>query len=184
MTADQQAEFDRMRQYYQSQGERYSFEEIWPRVSKARLDLLDAFDGVTEEHSTWSPGGDEWSIKEVAVHLLNSSRNTRRLVRALSAGETGDSSGVETPRESTDTPLEALREQIRRDGIEWSAAILDLPPRPALEPTARHSMFGELHARAWYLFQRTHDQDHRGQIEAVKSAPGYPGAAPSSGGAS
>jgi len=183
-TADQQAEFDRMQQYYQSQGERYSFSELWPRASKARLELLDALDGVSEEHSTWAPGNGDWSIKEVAVHILNSSRNTRRLVQALSSGKSGDSSGVETPRETTDTPLEALRNQLRDDGIEWSAALLALPPRPPLEPTAPHSMFGELHARAWYLFQRTHDQDHRGQVEAVKAAPGYPGAAGSSGGAS
>lgn len=177
MTSDQQAEFDRMRQYYQSQGERYTFAEIWPRAVKARLDLLDAFDGVTEEHAAWAPGDGNWSIKEVAVHILNSSRNTRRLVQALSAGKAGDSSGVETPRETTETPLEVLRAQLRDDGIEWSAAILALPERPAVTPTAPHSMFGDLHARAWYLFQRTHDQDHRGQIEAVKAAAGYPGVA-------
>ena len=176
MTTDQQAEFDRMHQYYVGQGERYSFAEIWPRAVKARLELLDALEGVSDEDAAWAPAPGEWSIKEVAVHLLNSSRNTRRLVQALSAGQTGDSSGVETPRETTSTPIDSLKAQIRDDGIEWSAAILSLPPRPALEPTAPHSMFGELHARAWFLFQRTHDQDHRGQIEAVKNAPGYPGA--------
>ncbi len=177
MTSEQQAEYDRMQQYYVSQGERYSFSEIWPRAVKARLELLGAIEGVSEELSAWAPGNGDWSIKEVAVHILNSSRNTRRLVQALSAGEGGDSSGVETPRETTDTPLEELHAQLRDDGIEWSAAIMALPARPPLEPTAPHSMFGEMHARAWYLFQRTHDQDHRGQIEAVKAAPGYPGAA-------
>jgi len=177
MTSDQQAEFDRMRQYYLSQGERYSFEEIWPRAVKARLELLDALDAVSEAHAGWAPGAGDWSIKEVAVHLLNSSRNTRRLVQTLSAGMPGDSSGVDVPHETTEASLKSLADQIRADGIEWSAAILDLPPRPPLEPTAPHSMFGELHARAWYLFQRTHDQDHRGQIEAVKATPGYPGGA-------
>lgn len=177
MTTEQQAEFDRMHQYYVSQGERYSFAEIWPRAVRARLDLLDALEGVTDEHAAWAPAAGEWSIKEVAVHILNSSRNTRRLVQALSRGESGDSSGVETPRETTSTPIDSLRTQLRDDGIEWTAAIQALPPRPALEPTAPHSMFGELHARAWYLFQRTHDLDHRGQIEAVKTASGYPGGA-------
>ena len=37
-------------------------------------------------------------------------------------------------------------------------------------------VFGELHARAWFLFQRTHDLDHVGQIEAIKAADGFPGA--------
>ena len=37
-------------------------------------------------------------------------------------------------------------------------------------------MFGDLHARAWHLFQRVHDLDHMNQIAAVKQDDGYPGA--------
>jgi hypothetical protein len=36
-------------------------------------------------------------------------------------------------------------------------------------------MFGDLRARAWYLFQRAHDLDHAGQIAEVKAAARYPG---------
>jgi hypothetical protein len=35
-------------------------------------------------------------------------------------------------------------------------------------------MFGALHARAWHLFQRIHDQDHTSHIGQVKAAAGYP----------
>src|SRR5690606_29477834 len=161
---------------YLAQGEKYSFAELWPRATAARLDLLASLEGVTDEAAEWSPAPEEWSIKETTLHILKNSRSARRLVRALSAGETGDTSGIEPPRETTDAPIQELRPQLRDDGIEWSATILELPPRPPTSPTARHSMFGELHARAWYLFQRTHDQDHRGQIEQVKAAHGYPGA--------
>ena len=170
-----------MHNYYQSQGERYSFAELWPRATKARLDLLDTLDGVGDAEAAWSPAPEEWSIKEVALHILNNSRSTRRVVRALVAGERADTSGIEPPRRTTDASMDELRAQLRDDGIEWAATILELQPTPPLEPTARHSMFGELHARAWYLFQRTHDLDHRGQIEGVKSAEGFPGGAPASG---
>lgn len=175
MASDQQAEFDRMHGYYVSQGERYTFSELWPRAAKARLELLDALERVDDAEAEWSASAEDWSIKEVAHHILNSSRNTRRLVRALSAGETGDSSSIDPPRQTTAASMDTLRTELREDGIDWAAVTQELPPTPPLEPTAPHSMFGELHARAWYLFQRTHDLDHKGQIEEVKAAPGYPG---------
>ncbi|MQA00839.1 MAG: hypothetical protein GEU80_16205 [Dehalococcoidia bacterium] len=174
-SAEQQAEWDRMHGYYMAQGEKYSFGELWPRVMKARLDLLDALEGIGDSEAGWSASAETWSIKEVALHILKNSRGTRRLVQALAAGDTADTSGIEPPRQTTDASMDELRAQLRDDGIEWSAVTLALPPAPPLTPTARHSMFGDLHARAWYLFQRTHDLDHRGQIEQVKSAPGYPG---------
>jgi uncharacterized damage-inducible protein DinB len=176
---EQKAEYDRMHAYYVAQGQKYSFQELWPRATSARLELLAALEGVSDAEAEWSVAPEEWSIKEVALHILNNSRSTRRLVQALCAGKQGDTSGIEPPREATAASIEDLRAQLRDDGIEWSAAVLELPPTPPLTPTAPHSMFGELHARAWYLFQRTHDLDHRGQIEQVKAAPGYPGASAS-----
>ncbi|MDA0352778.1 MAG: DinB family protein [Chloroflexi bacterium] len=173
---EQQAEFDRMRGYYLKQGERYSFSELWPRAVQARLELLDSLAGISDAEAAWSPSAEDWSIKEVALHVINGSRNTRRVVQALSAGDTADSSNIDPPRKTTEATMDQLRDQLREDGIDWAAATQELPPKPALEPTAPHSMFGELHARAWYLFQRTHDLDHKGQIEAVKAAAGYPGA--------
>ncbi|HAC19153.1 MAG TPA: hypothetical protein DCF78_11340, partial [Dehalococcoidia bacterium] len=45
---------------------------------------------------------------------------------------------------------------------------------PSLEIEARHTFFGQLHARAWYLFQRVHDLDHAQQIDKNKRDAGYP----------
>jgi len=174
MVSPQQAEFDRMQSYYVTQGAKYSFAELWPRATAARLDLLAVLEGVSDAQAAWSPGAEDWSVKETTLHILKNSRAARRLVQRLAAGEEGDASGIEPPRETTDAPIEELRAQLREDGMLWSAALLELPPTPPLTPTAPHSMFGELHARAWFLFQRTHDLDHKGQIEQVKAAPGYP----------
>ena len=86
MTSDQQAEFERMHGYYVSQGERYSFSELWQRVVKARIELLESFAKVKDADADWSPSAETWSIREVVHHVLNSSRNTRKLVSALSVG--------------------------------------------------------------------------------------------------
>jgi hypothetical protein len=178
MTTDaQQAEFDRIHGYLSSQGERYDCAGLWRRIVPARLELLDALDGVTDAQADFKPSPDAWSIREVAQHILKSSRGTRGLVQRLAAGQgpgEGDDRVFETPRETTDAPIEALRDELLRDGLAWAAATEQLPPRPPLEPTAPHMMFGPLHARAWYLFERVHDVDHANQIKAVKAAPGYP----------
>jgi hypothetical protein len=178
MTTDaRQAEFERVRAYLSGQGEKYEFAELWRRVAAARLELLDALDGVTEEQAAFKPSADDWSIREVAQHILKSSRGTRGLVERLARGEgpaRGDDRVFEAPREATDAPVASLRDELLRDGITWSAAIEALPARPPLEPTSPHMFFGPLHARAWYLFERVHDLDHANQIKAVKAAPGYP----------
>ena len=177
-SSDQQAEFDRMHGYLTAQGERHSLPELWPRATRARLQLIDALDGVSDEQAAWSPTPEDWSIKEAALHALNSSRNVRRTLVGLVSNAAPDSfpdpSEIEPPRRTTDATLDALRHQIRQDAIDWAACIHQLPERPALTPTAPHSQFGDLHARAWYLFQRVHDIDHANQIDAVKQAPGYP----------
>ena len=80
MTTDQQAEFGRLQSYLNTQGERNSHTELWPRVVKARMELLDCLAKVTEEQAAWAPTDDDWSIKEVALHILNSSRSVRRIV--------------------------------------------------------------------------------------------------------
>lgn len=172
--ADGEAEFDRMHQYYTVQGAKNWFEEIWPRATLARLELLESLAKVDEAQASFRRSSEDWSIREVALHVLKGSRNVRRLVELLATGRAGDASDIEPARDTTLDTITALRDGIRRDGIEWAALIGRLPPRPALQPTAPHPMFGELHARAWYLFQRTHDQDHRAQIDAIKAAAGYP----------
>lgn len=178
MTTDaRQAEYDRLHGYLTSQGERFACIELWRRVVAARLELLDALDGVTEGQASFKPSPDDWSIGEIALHILRGSRGTRGLVERLAAGQAPSSTdrGVfEPPKEETVASIASLREDLLRDGVTWCVTTEQLPPRPAVEPTAPHTMFGELHARAWYLFERVHDLDHANQIKAVKAAPGYP----------
>ena len=129
---------------------------------------------MSEEQSAFRPGEAGWTIGEIAAHILASSQATRRIVQALVRGEHDSGEGVEAGLVPPDRPLSELRTALVADGLAWSALTLTLPERPALEPVTRHFMFGDLHARDWYLFQRAHDQDHAGQIAKVKAAPGYP----------
>lgn len=171
----QTEEFQRIHSYLQGQGERYTFSELWSRLIRARITVMDAVEGVTQEQAEFRFHPDEWSIAEVLHHLLTSSERVAETVDALSRGESINPGRIDPPREETTEPIGELTTRLREDSIAWSALTQRLPATPPTEPTAPHSMFGELHARAWYLFQRVHDLDHAGQIEKNKNAEGYPG---------
>ena len=171
----QAEEFRRIHSYLQAQGERYTFSELWARQIRARITVMDAVEGVTQEQAEFRPDPDEWSIAEVLHHLLTSSERVAETVDALSRGESINPGRIDPPREETSQTIGELTEKLREDSIAWTVLTQKLPASPPTEPTAPHSMFGELHARAWYLFQRVHDLDHAGQITKNKQSPGYPG---------
>ena len=171
----QAEEFQRIHSYLQAQGERYTFSELWARQIRARITIMDSVEGVTQEQAEFRPDPDEWSIAEVLHHLLTSSERVAETVDALSRGESINPGRIDPPREETSQTIGELTEKLREDSIAWTALTQKLPASPPTEPTAPHSMFGELHARAWYLFQRVHDLDHAGQITKNKQSPCYPG---------
>ena len=172
--AEQTNERGRVRGYLLSQGERYGYFEIWSRCVKARLEVLDSLQGVSDDQARFKPADGEWSISEVALHVLNGSRRVARLVELLAEGQPASSDRIDPPHEETNLAVEELHSLLLRDTVRWSALTEKLPGSPSFEATALHPFFVELHSRAWYLFQRVHDLDHYRQIEAIKETSGYP----------
>ena len=167
-------EVRRVYSYLQSQGERFTFAELWGRLIRARISVMDAVVGVTQEQADFRPDPEEWSISEVLHHLVTSSGRVAELVEALSRGESFIPDRIDPPREETASTIDELSTKLRDDSIRWTALTERLPASPPTQPTAPHTIFGELHARAWYLFQRVHDLDHAGQIAKNKEAEGFP----------
>ena len=167
-TGSDQAE--RVRSYLLSQGETYTFAEIWVRFAKARIALIDSVSEVDQSQADFRPDVDEWSISEVLDHLVISSGRVSEIVAALSRGATPNPGRIDPPREETSLGIDELRERLTLDSLRWSALVERLPPAPSTVLTAPHPFFGELHARAWLLFQRVHDMDHAGQVEKNKRA--------------
>lgn len=174
MTTDTN-ETDRVRQYLRTQGEKYPFQELWMRVVKARMQLLDSLDGVSDDQAAFKIDENEWSILEVLTHVLTSSANVAKLVEALANGQPRPADDIEPPREGTDRTITEMRDLLLKDSVAWGALTDRLPEPPSFEVEARHPFFRQLHSRAWYLFQRVHDLDHAQQIAKNKQAVAYPG---------
>ena len=174
-----QDEIQRVSSYMLSQGEKYTWLELWPRVVAGRIEFLNTLNRVTPEQAVWKPAPDDWSIAEVAQHVLDGSRRVADLVANLSNGREPSASpqgigAVDPAQREADMPFPALVTALLEDSRIFSNVIEGLPEPPAFEPTSPHGFFGELHGRAWFIFQRVHDIDHANQVNAIKETAGYP----------
>ena len=170
----QDAEAQRVRSYLLAQGEKYAFTELWPRLIKARLEVIAAVEGVSQGQADFTFAPEEWSIAEVLHHVLTSSARIAETIESIASGNEPPERAIDPPREAAALGIEELREQLTQDALAWCALTERLPTTPNLEVTAPHPIFGQLHAGGLYLFQRVHDLDHVGQINKNKNAPGYP----------
>jgi uncharacterized damage-inducible protein DinB len=164
----------RIRSYLLEQGSKHSFEELWPRLASARLQMIDAIQGLTQEQADFSFDENEWTIAEVLHHVVSSTAKVTEVVELLANGDIPETEGVEPPRESADVGIDMLIGKITEGAINWAAMTSRLPKSSDKSLTSSHNFFGELHSGAWYLFQRVHDLDHIGQITACKQHPDYP----------
>ena len=168
-------EDSRVISYLSSQGEKYSFKEMWPRVVQARIDLLNEIQGVNNIQAIFRFSENEWSILEIAHHILKSSERVLNVVENLATkGTIENNLDIDPPRESTELTLQEIHDNLLDRGLDLSSLTPNLPERPSTMPTSDHSIFGPLHARSWYLFQRLHDIDHMKQIQKNKIHPDYP----------
>ena len=172
-------EVQRVSGYLLAQGEKYGWLELWPRVMAGRIDFLNTLNRVSAEQAAWKPGGDDWSIEEVAQHVLDGSRRNADMIRNLSFGREPNLGpqgigAIDPEQRAADLEWSTLVEALLEDSRIFGNVIDGLPEPPAFEPRPAHPFFGPLHSRAWFMFQRVHDLDHVNQVNAIKETEGYP----------
>ena len=173
-------ELQRVRGYMLGQAEKYSWLQLWPRVVAGRIEFLDSIARISPEQAAFKPADDDWSIAEVAQHVLDGSRRTLDLVRSLSQGrepteEAQALGAVDPERRAAQLDWAQLIEALQDDSVAFSQVVRDVPEPPNLERFVDHAFFGPLHGRAWFVFQRVHDIDHTNQVKAIQTVDGYPG---------
>ncbi len=172
-------EISRVSSYLLGQGEKYSWLELWPRVVAARLEFLDTLNRVSAEQAAWKPGDNDWSIEEVAQHVLDGSRRNADMITNLSYGRDPNLGpqgigAIDPAQRAADLDWPDLVNALLDDSRGFSNVIDGLPEPPAFEPRPAHPYFGQLHSRGWFVFQRVHDLDHVNQVNAIKETNGYP----------
>ena len=144
-------------------------------VSTVKSEFIEAIRDVSDAQADFRPQADDWTIREVADHMLTGSKAVAETIAQLAQGKPVERVQWTDPARAPATAsLDDLRRQIAADSVLFSKLATRFPDDISLEPTAPHSMFGDLHCRAWFMFQRVHDQDHARQILAIKESTGYP----------
>ena len=127
----QDDEARRVRSYLLAQGEKYAFTELWPRLIRARLEVIAAVDGVSQEQADFTFAPEEWSIAEVLHHVLTSSARVAETIEAIANGNQPPERVIDPPRESAELGIEELRQQLTKDAHSPGASSRrGCPPSP------------------------------------------------------
>jgi hypothetical protein len=170
-------ERERVRSYLVSQAEKKTFAELKPAVEQAREGVFAELRGVSEEQARFSPPGEgegAWSIIDVLRHLVFEEEAVALRVRALGLGDEARPSRLGRVVGRRDASFAELIGALRAARLALNHAVESIEGKERLDTTAPHPWFGELNCRAWYLFQRVHDDDHARQIQSIKSHGEFP----------
>lgn len=151
---------DRVTSYIKHQGAK-SPEAIIDLVRTSQQKYIDIISAVSDDVATKKPAADEWSIRELTLHVLSAQDSVALLVHNLSRNEpppTGRGAGQLV--EDRGQPFSALVDDVRALNARLLDEIASMPAEPALVPVAPHPFFGPLNCKEWAAFQRVHDEDH------------------------
>jgi uncharacterized damage-inducible protein DinB len=176
-------------------------QEIVDAGSSHRRAVVDSVSGLSAEQLDYKPGEGEWAISDILHHLaLTDEANLKlisRMVKQAAALQvapdpTPDSSEInclaphaETIRETKAQAPEFVRPQ-SHEPAEKSLARLEESRRRFLELVEQlgrydlsqlkypHPLLGELNMYQWLVIAGGHERRHAGQIERIKSQPGFP----------
>ncbi len=150
-----------------------SMDDLAALIERTAADCARCLESVSEKQAAFRYD-EEWSIKEVLGHMLDSGKRVNneianRVENSPSGKEArmGVSSGA-------DRPIGELRRALADLWSETGRLVASLPEDGNLERTWEHPAFGPLNFREWVAFQRLHAMDHVQQMEKVKAHPDYP----------
>jgi hypothetical protein len=157
--------------YIQHQS-RKTHDDIAALVESHQQRLLDLVSGVSPEAAVRKPAPDEWSLRELLLHVVGSEEGVARLVTRLAKGDAPTRNGEIGRLADGPDDYGELLDRLSEANVRMLEAIRSLPDEPDLEATALHPFFGDLNCREWAVFQRIHDTDHLQHAEKIIAAVG------------
>ncbi len=150
-----------------------SLADLAALMERSGADCARCLEGVSEEQASFKYD-DEWCLKEVLGHMLDSGSEVNRDIARLAEDRAprrmvaiGETSGAERP-------IGELRQTLADQWSETVRLTASLSEEAGRTPSLEHPMFGPLTGKEWIAFQRLHAMDHVQQMEKVKAHPDYP----------
>jgi uncharacterized damage-inducible protein DinB len=138
-------------------------------IERERQRMLEVLAAVSPEQEAFAPSPGQWSVRDVAEHVVAAERGVVEVIAGLA--------GIEAPPAgppAAGRSLAELRQYLVAVRAQLLALAESIPQDAALDAKHDHFFFGPLNWKEWLAFQRVHDGDHLQQIEAVRGSPSYP----------
>jgi hypothetical protein len=165
---------DRVTSYiqYQATKPRAAIIELVRTSQQRYLDVVSALD---DSATSKKPAPEEWSVRELIRHVIQSEQDVAALVQHLSRGALPPEDltrrrGMGTMLDDDAKPFASFVESLRATNSAMLDAIASLPESPDLETKAPHPFFGPLNCLEWAVFQRVHDEDHIQHAQKILAA--------------
>ncbi len=142
-------------------------------VERTAADCARCLEGVSEEQAAFRYD-EEWSIKEVLGHMLDSGKGVNKEIANLVENSPSEKEARMGVASGANRPVGELRRALADLWRETGRLVGSLPEDGNLERTWDHPAFGPLNFREWIAFQRLHAMDHVQQMEKVKAHSDYP----------
>jgi hypothetical protein len=170
------------KEYLDQQGSRRSAVQIQERVAAAFTAIEEFLDGVSEKEARSGAIPEEWTIQEVADHLVETHRPSITELRELLAGRRPSHGPIPAALQSSDPmsrPWPDLLNDLKgvqAEAVEVLAAAPDRPTEaraPVVEADGRERplhWIEELDWKAYAIIFRLHVLDHLNQAKKVLKA--------------
>ena len=163
---------DRVTAYMQHQGTK-SKEALVELVRTSQQRYLDGVAGVGDEVAAKKPAEDEWSIRELTLHVVAAQRGVVDIIRDSSRGQKPPPRGGPGMTLDDDArPFAAWVDELRAVNDKMLETIAGMPDAPDTSITPSHPFFGPLNCKEWAAFQRVHDEDHVQHAAKILAAVG------------
>ncbi len=150
-----------------------SMDDLAALMERTAADCALCLEDVSEEQAGFQYD-QEWSMKEVLGHMIESGKGVNREIANLVEDRPSAREARMGVVAGADRTLEEMCQMLTDLWAETGRLVASLPEAGNLERTWEHPAFGPLNFREWIAFQRLHAMDHVQQMEKVKAHPGYP----------
>jgi hypothetical protein len=152
----------RVKSYIQHQATK-SRDFVVDLVATSQGRYLEIVSAIDDHVAARKPAPDEWSIRELTLHVLTTQASVARMVEATARGEQPpvEKRGIGMTRaDDASAPFASLVDELRGVNADMLSAIRGMPDEPDTSLTPPHPFFGPLNCVEWAVFQRVHDEDH------------------------
>ena len=152
----------RVRSYIEHQATK-SRDAIVALVATSQNRYIDIIGTVSDDVATRKPAADEWCIRELTLHVMETQGSVARMVAETAAGAppTPEKRGLGMTRtDDASIPFSTIVDELRGVNANMLDTIRAMPNPPNLATKPDHPFFGPLNCLEWAVFQRVHDEDH------------------------